>query len=670
MTPRKTLIPAVLLAALVLMPLGCGSDDDPMTPTPPAPLAVSGTLGAAGGTLTSSDGKMTLTVPAGVLAADTQLAITEMDPADAGTEFDGLDVVHAFRFTPGGLDLGPDSEWTVSTDWPASAAKGEQLLKSPSPLVVITRKDLTRTVPRQLAEMSFTPGVAGATSFSVRGLSGRGAALVKLIETGGTGATVSFGGSWGGPQSAVAGASVNIGEQLWASKDLDMGNFSGTYNADAIAGVIHFLADGDPVAPLAAIDLQDGSSIANYEFDFTLPQVGTVQPGNGFTLSYSMDPAVLEQLGNLLTPIGDLSLKASYRIDPVTVTEDTGSGGDLPTGSFDVSISGGELFIRPITAQWARQGDWLGTGSSGISFYSVNPNAMFTVPSTDLQWVTGAKYGGLFTVSRLYSSGGGKAAGDDQVAVMTYGPSGGTLTEWFPQDDDFGFTQIFASGKNVTDATNLGGDPSNGGFAYVDNTTGVFFVAQYDTLQGSFGSTGPYWSFPGASGNPVSVWARDGGSAVVVTDGTPGHLYLHDRSSIDADATVIAPVGDGPRRVRVLGEIGVVSNYTGGSLKIFTWDASDNVAVTDSVTVAGGPIGIDLVSLAGGQVGVVSTGYGDNTWAVTVIDASGAVVSHTSHDLPAGATAPGHATWVDAEGRQAVISCNGSGNVVVVDSGL
>lgn len=66
-------VPFLLVLFLLTLVSACSDDDDPVTPPPPAPeREITGTLGAAGGTLTSDDGSLEFTVPAGALSADTE----------------------------------------------------------------------------------------------------------------------------------------------------------------------------------------------------------------------------------------------------------------------------------------------------------------------------------------------------------------------------------------------------------------------------------------------------------------------------------------------------------------------------------------------------------------------------------------------------------------------
>jgi hypothetical protein len=82
----------------------------PAAPPPPAPIAVTpvgvpeglpanATIGAAGGSLTSADGRLTITVPAGALAADTLVGIQPITPTAPGA------LGHGYRLTPEGQNF-------------------------------------------------------------------------------------------------------------------------------------------------------------------------------------------------------------------------------------------------------------------------------------------------------------------------------------------------------------------------------------------------------------------------------------------------------------------------------------------------------------------------------------------------------------------------------------
>lgn len=94
-----------MLAALLASALGCGGDA-----TEPQPEITP--ITTAGGTVTSADGKVSLTVPAGALTASTQITIT---PASVGTH-PRLVPGSAYTFEPDGLQFAVPARLTIRYD--------------------------------------------------------------------------------------------------------------------------------------------------------------------------------------------------------------------------------------------------------------------------------------------------------------------------------------------------------------------------------------------------------------------------------------------------------------------------------------------------------------------------------------------------------------------------
>lgn len=96
------------IVATLVVATGCGASNTATTSgksvAPPSPAAVgtatgapaSKTIGAEGGSLSSTDGRITVTIPAGALANDTQIAIQPISNTASG----GLGA--AYRLSPAG----------------------------------------------------------------------------------------------------------------------------------------------------------------------------------------------------------------------------------------------------------------------------------------------------------------------------------------------------------------------------------------------------------------------------------------------------------------------------------------------------------------------------------------------------------------------------------------
>lgn len=100
-------IRTVLLVSILVVAPGCGDNGtEPQAETPPVPP-----ITAAGGTVTSADGKVTLTIPAGALAAATTITITP-----ATLTHPRLIPSTAYTFAPDGLQFAMPARLTIRYD--------------------------------------------------------------------------------------------------------------------------------------------------------------------------------------------------------------------------------------------------------------------------------------------------------------------------------------------------------------------------------------------------------------------------------------------------------------------------------------------------------------------------------------------------------------------------
>jgi len=253
--------------------------------------------------------------------------------------------------------------------------------------------------------------------------------------------------------------------------------------------------------------------------------------------------------------------------------------------------------------------------------------------------------------------------------LVEFGSTGGTLHLWDDQAQDwFGFSQAIVFSTSVLDANPY--TETRGGFTVA--TPGYVRTIEWDDVNGftSIGADLFSSDFPGIPGGFVSSQARaQAGPMLVLSDGSPGQLFVHDRTPGHA-ATSLGAVGMTPRRVRMVGGIFAVTAQNSDSLFVGTWDVSDNIALTDGTAVGDGPVGVDLVGLESGDVAAVTTGFNDNTYTVTVIDGTtGAIVSSTTTPAPMEILNPAHAAFLDTD-HKIIMTGYGSDNYAVVASGL
>lgn len=98
---------------------------DVQGPRPLSPNAVVQTITTAGGTLTSKNLQLTVTIPAGALAAPTQISIDELNANELGAEFNGVKVLRAFELGPSGTTFKQPVTVTLASPLDVQASAGK-----------------------------------------------------------------------------------------------------------------------------------------------------------------------------------------------------------------------------------------------------------------------------------------------------------------------------------------------------------------------------------------------------------------------------------------------------------------------------------------------------------------------------------------------------------------
>lgn len=258
-----------------------------------------------------------------------------------------------------------------------------------------------------------------------------------------------------------------------------------------------------------------------------------------------------------------------------------------------------------------------------------------------------------------------RPTGNGADAIFTYAnTSGASIQTYVPENLDFGATLLLNG--TYRDAVHLGNDPEQTG-AILTTTTSVQRFVWTDFGGGQlFPNTAiALNNFTGA-GTPISAFAFPSLTHIaLVTSGTPGKLALGNPAQSFQAVTVVGDVGNDPRRIRCHDTVCAVSNFGSDSLTLASWDGAANLAITGTQPVGDGPIGIDLITLEGGNLAIASTGFNDATYSITVTSPSGAVLASSTLPVPDGCVQPGHALWLDDAEQHLVISCFGSDNLAV-----
>lgn len=183
-----------------------------------------------------------------------------------------------------------------------------------------------------------------------------------------------------------------------------------------------------------------------------------------------------------------------------------------------------------------------------------------------------------------------------------------------------------------------------------------------------FGGESPVSAWVGPNGfdenNPMLVATIDDGIQaselkLVELIGGQASISTADVGFIDAEA----------RTVRCLDGICAVSAWgdgiTNGSMTFFAWDGQDGF--TPITAQAGQKIGIGMIR-RGESVLIATTNFNSNTYSVIEISLAGEVVGSTARIAPDGCTGPGHIIFRSAE--EVIMTCNTSDQVVSDMHGL
>ncbi len=639
------------------MKSGCGK------PRTYVPTQLSGTLGAAGGTLTSSDGSLSLTLPAGALSSDTVITITEIPTEELPGVFGELVVEKAFNVEPVGLDFATDVEISLTLESEAQSAVIGNNIRSQSqtsddsreyyvkPLLFTTSNDDSDEpqykdthVTEDNDKFVYKGSVLELTAFAFSAMHAVGGPLFELSIAGHRTPQLI--------ENLFFEIIITIIMHETYLSLLGWDPETG-FNRYAVNFPFDFeLKDGDKMMPDSETTEADGDITRIYTTKAKPTESGTHDFGFGLGLSFTPTLPLLGQDPPKFTV--DIT-----RIFPdMEVAEETPNTDRIPTGLHDVQMRGpdGMSFIM----KWGPEKEPAVAIAyeGGAKILSLSPLSPFNELNTDF-----SNYGKVYGLNLMKYDDEGTTG----YEAFLFGPYGGGVSNWVPEYNYFGMIGIFAFNKNLTDAIPYDNDSGSGGYCYVNYTDGIVNLKEFNSDTDFFESVGYVSNFPGKSGNAVSAFVRKDGPMIAITDGTPGKMYSQNLDNLVNPATYIADLGDSPRRVRSLGNVVAISNHDSNTLTIGTWSQTGEVEITATVPVGDGPVGIDLLELSGGNIAIVSTGLRDDTCWVTVVSPAAELVSNRELPLPDGILGPGHAIWLRNPGNQILVSGNETDNLAVLD---
>lgn len=114
----------LLVMGIGLKVSGCGGGSSGGGGGAGNPAVASASIGPNGGNMTSLDGKVTLTIPAGALGNTQTITIESIDPATLPAKFAGIAAERAYELKPDGLQFNPPAQISLQLDDPAQPAAG------------------------------------------------------------------------------------------------------------------------------------------------------------------------------------------------------------------------------------------------------------------------------------------------------------------------------------------------------------------------------------------------------------------------------------------------------------------------------------------------------------------------------------------------------------------
>ena len=629
-TPILSSLFGVLLIGLLSSCGGGGSSSGDST-------AVSAVIGSAGGSLTSSDGNATLTVPAGALADDTKITMTEVSGNDIPAELQDPSVLKVYDMQPDGLQFATPATVEVHTLGSTAPPDG-------APLIGLISD--SHSTLELLGPVNQTIDSNGIT------VSGPINHFSSLAVVHSTGLNVTLEAS---PSTVSVGGEFTVTATVIQSKDSQTDG-TGVFNSSWTSPVGP-AADFDPPGFTIAPAVNEGRETSSMAIG-TCAGVGTGKVNvvlQALSLAKVFQIVAQKDIKLIGNPTDDIVVHASASVECINLTPAQPTVGtglhNAPGGltKLEQLILLGSSFAN-------LSGDML-AAFAGAEGYVVSDLATGEVKRTK----TGAApFLGAVPISQA-------PPGPDREAEIFLFGSSPFIDYYYPNTGDFGgFVLTFPNA--ITDVSNAGGALTADEQLYVD-TFGVSFVA-FDSTAGSYQPTSEMIPASGiGGGTQVSAFEQTAGGPVLVVTRVAapgaGRLFFAPRDS--TAPTDVGAVGPDARRIRCAASVCAVTSFAGDELTIALWDGANLPTIIGNVTVGDGPVDLDLVVLTNGDVRIGSTGFNDNTWTLTEIASDGSVVSNTTLPVDAGCTNPGHLSFFeDSDGMKALVTCYGSDNYDVL----
>mgnify|MGYP005845812145 CR=1 FL=1 len=261
----------------------------------------------------------------------------------------------------------------------------------------------------------------------------------------------------------------------------------------------------------------------------------------------------------------------------------------------------------------------------------------------------------------------------------------------------FGFFSANFSGGAQTgnqptafDAFPAGGNPESSYAVFVQSSVGYIALPEGGTRHFPISTFDERRADPtDFDGEIVSAWMPDDGTPddtpPIVLDrdtdpdnSTESGLYFLPRGDAD-NAPVpqrLADVGLDARKVRCQdlnngNFLCAVTVFGDDEVALFIWDGGTGLNSAGTISVGDGPVDMQLRALQNGNIGLVTTGFNDNTATIIELSSDGSVISSNTSSTPSGCESPAHAILVrDDVSLKLLGTCFDSSNYFIIESGI
>jgi hypothetical protein len=666
----------IVILGTIALGITCSSTENPVESEVPGPTEVSGTLGPGGGTLTSADGFLSITVPAGALDIDTFISLSEIDPSEVDTAFGDAVPLAALMLEPEELSFNTPAQVTFRMSVPPTEdamnrapSQPDGPTKSEFVLAAIRAVEGAR-VPDQKTHYNMNPG-AEKNVETVADVPGGGQiSLSKAMEQLG-----SFGAftTLLGPDPRVepcVGIPTTLEVEL-TMPDETVIEFGETwYESDPVAvDITPQMSEGEIWNPTERTPIENSRVMLLLNVDVVPKQEGVTVFGAylGGTVVL-VDPGVTDLNLGTEPDIGELEFTMEMPTFEELVESFARPGLSVPTG-----MTG----LKGLNVAFGTPGDpapvgdpyerWLYVaGAAGIKCYRLVRGGT---------WITSVEL--LFTLNQMNMEGVVPvSAGSSPDIARDLFMFGNTawISSWDPDVDEYGMIGMVCS-DSVYDAVAYGGKAHSEGISF-GRGYGAYFL-EYNRDLGMY-------TWPPSPGGPLigHLFPGDGGpivscivdettrAALIIKDGLPGQIWYHSRDDVTAEGTLLGYTGNEPKQIRGAGGFYAISNYISNTLTTFTWDGGASIQNVSSTPVGLGPEGIDVMMLQDWTPLVVSTAL-DGHFTLSHFSSTGAHLKSVTYDVPSTCTGPRYAVFVGTDPVVYVaLSCHDSGTVEIIPINL